>query len=167
MRPPELADDHTGTGEVVRHLVETLAQRGERYDYVCTIYATAPMLEAEDLVRGFEVLKHSDAVRAFSCTSMPFPVHRTFFITPRGRAKMFWPEHSATRSQDLPEAYQDAGQFYWERIGALKSDVAFDEDAIPVVLPRYKVQDIDSPEDWERVELMYEIFLRKKSEVPK
>jgi len=35
------------------------------------------------------------------------------YLDENGRCKMFTPEHYMTRSQDLEEAYQDAGQFYW------------------------------------------------------
>ena len=158
VRPKELADDFTGTRAVTRHALAWFESRGERFDFACTIYATAPLLEAEDLVRGYEALANSDAARAFAATSMPFPIWRTFAITPEGRAKMFWPEHSASRSQDLEEAYQDAGQFYWERVGAPQSEIAFDEDAIPVLLPRWRVQDIDTLEDWERAEKLYTLL---------
>jgi len=158
LRPKELADDHTGSGEAVDHAIDWLMKNGEKIDYACTIYATAPLLDIKYLLEGYEKLKNSDASRAFACTIMPFPIQRTFYITENGRAKMFWHEYSSARSQDLIEAYQDAGQFYWKKIGAKTSTVAFDEDAIPIVLPRYMVQDIDTPEDWELVEKLYEIL---------
>ena len=72
------------------------------------------------------------------------------------------PEHFATRSQDLEEAYQDAGQFYWEKVGVEMRDIAFGTDSIPVVLPRYLVQDIDTMEDWKRAELMYQVLFSDK-----
>ena len=159
MRPSTLADDHTGSGEAVNHMMEWLESQGEDYNYYCTLYATAPLLQAKYLQRGLKILKESDdAISAISVTSMPFPVHRTFEITTENRLKMFWPEHFSTRSQDLPEAYQDAGQFYWvdrQREMGNKDHYGFSQHIIPVVLPRYRVQDIDTPEDWKTAELMY------------
>lgn len=163
MRPKELADDFTGTGEVVEHAISQLREMGEVYDFVCTIYATAPLLQSKYLIEGFEKLKKSDAKMAFSVTSMPFPIHRTFEITEEGRCKMFFPEHFSTRSQDLPEAYQDAGQFYWERLDRERKDIPFGSDSIPIVLPKYLVQDIDTPEDWQRAEYMYEAIQRSEN----
>ncbi len=163
VRPKELADDFTGTADVVNHAVEFYEKQGIVYDYVCTIYATAPFIRAEYLAKGYELLKNSDAVNAFSCASMPFPIQRTFTITEKGRAEMFHPECYATRSQDLPEAYQDAGQFYWtnrQRQKQHRDEVMFSSVSIPVVIPRYLVQDIDTPEDWQRAELMYEVIQR-------
>lgn len=156
VRPEALSDDHTGTFAVVSHALDWLAARGESYAFVCTIYATAPFLQARYLAEGFDKLKNSDALHAFSCTSMPFPIQRTFKLTPDGRCEMFWPENYRTRSQDLEEAYQDAGQFYWSRVGK-ESDIMFSHDSIPVVLPRYLVQDIDTLEDWERAEKLFEV----------
>ncbi len=155
VRPRELSDDFTGTGAVVHHALSWLEEQGEHFDYVCTIYATAPLLEPLYLRKGFEALQKSDAVHAFSCTSMPFPIQRTFKITPQHRCEMFWPENAAKRSQDLEEAYQDAGQFYWSIIGSKSTQPMFGSDSIPIVLPRHLVQDIDTPEDWIRAELMY------------
>ena len=81
---------------------------------------------------------------------------------------MFTPEHYHTRSQDLEEAYQDAGQFYWQKVGCQSNDVFFGKDSIPIILPRHLVQDIDTPEDWQRAELMYKVlFLEKFSPNPK
>jgi N-acylneuraminate cytidylyltransferase len=69
---------------------------------------------------------------------------------------MFWPENEMKRSQDLPEAWHDAGQFYWGRKNAfLENEGVFSAKSYPVVLPRHLVQDIDTPEDWERAERMF------------
>ena len=69
---------------------------------------------------------------------------------------MFYPEYFETRSQDLEDAYHDAGQFYWGRASAWREGKRiFSRDAAPVLLPRHRVQDIDTLEDWKRAELMF------------
>jgi pseudaminic acid cytidylyltransferase len=154
-RPKEISDDYASSGDAVAHAIEFLKKRGERFDFVCTIYATAPLLQKEYLIEGFEKLKTSNAAMSFSVTSMPFPIQRSFKITPEGRCKMFTPEHFYDRSQDLEEAYQDAGQFYWQNLNITLSDLPFGGESIPVILPRHLVQDIDTLEDWERAEKLY------------
>mgnify|MGYP000665012338 CR=1 FL=1 len=163
LRPKKLSDDFTGTGEVINHVLEYLKSVGENYNFVCTIYATAPFLDEKYLVEGFEKLKNSNAKNAFSCTSMPFPIQRTFKITQDERCEMFFPEHFKTRSQDLQEAYQDAGQFYWTNLDVESDEITFGKDSIPIILPRYLVQDIDTLEDWQRAEIMYEVIQKAKS----
>jgi pseudaminic acid cytidylyltransferase len=161
VRPPELSDDYTGTAEVIKHAVEFLKQSGEEFDYVCTIYATAPLLRSQYLVEGFEKIKSNDIGMVFSATSMPFPIQRTFKIVDN-KCEMFTPEHYYSRSQDLEEAFQDAGQFYWEKRDRELRDIAFGKDSMPVILPRHLVQDIDTIEDWQRAEYMYEVANRDK-----
>ena len=138
-----------------------------RVIYICTIYATAPFLQSKYLLEGYEKLQESNAVNAFSSTSMPFPIQRTFKLNKDGRCEMFTAEHYMTRSQDLEEAYQDAGQFYWtnrERQKQSENSIVFSNISIPIILPRHLVQDIDTPEDWIRAEYMYE-SLKKSREI--
>ena len=162
IRPKELADDFTGTTDVTNHALQWLKNKGELFDYVCTIYATAPLLQSKYLKEGFKKLQNSDATNAFSATSMPFPIQRTFKITSNGRCEMFWPENIDKRSQDLEEAYQDAGQFYWTKSNEKSNEIMFGKDSIPIILPRYLVQDIDTLEDWQRAEIIYEIIKEQK-----
>lgn len=164
LRPCELSDDFTGTGAVVNHALEYLKSVDESYQFVCTIYATAPLLQVKYLKQGLEKLKNSNARSAFSCTSMPFPIQRTFKITKDERCEMFWPENFSKRSQDLEVAYQDAGQFYWTNLSVISKDIIFGRDSIPIVLPRYLVQDIDTLEDWKRAEYMYGALKRSEDE---
>ena len=158
IRPKELSDDFTGTGDVVQHTLEWLKAEGETFDYACTIYATAPLLQPEYLIEGYNSLKNSSAINAFSATSMPFPIQRTFKVNDEGRCEMFTPEHYMTRSQDLEEAYQDAGQFYWTKVDQTSDEIMFGKDSIPIILPRHLVQDIDTLEDWQRAEMMYKVM---------
>ncbi len=162
IRPKELSDDYIGTGAVVSHAINYLKEQKENYDFICTIYATAPLIQEKYLVEGFNKLKNSNVKNAFSCTSMPFPIQRTFKITKDERCEMFWRENFSKRSQDLEVAYQDAGQFYWTNLNIESNDIMFGRDSIPIVLPRYLVQDIDTLEDWQRAEFMYEAILRSK-----
>jgi pseudaminic acid cytidylyltransferase len=159
MRPAELSDDHTGTIPVIAHAIEQLSRQGAAPQQVCCIYATAPFITPQDLQRGLELLMTNSCDYAFSVTSYPFPIQRAIRITQSGRVEMFRPEQFAMRSQDLEEAYHDAGQFYWGRTAAwLTGRPIFSPDAVPVILPRHQVQDIDTLEDWQRAELMFKAW---------
>lgn len=154
-RPAELADDHTPTAPVLVHALRWLEENGDPAEYACCIYATVPFLKPEFLVEGYETMVRSGASSVFSVTTFPFSIFRALRVDERGRLAMFWPEHELKRSQDLPEAYHDAGQFYWLHVDAfLKSPRVYTPDAMPVVLPRHCVQDIDTEEDWMTAERM-------------
>ena len=154
-RPKELADDFTGTDEVIAHALSIF----KGYEFACTIYATAPFLQVKYLKKGFEELKQNkDAVMALGVTTFEYPIWRSFRITKNNRCEMFWKENFPKRSQDLEEAYHDVGQFYWERVGVKSDDIPFGKYSIPIKIPRYLVQDIDTLEDWKRAEVMYKVL---------
>lgn len=156
MRPKALADDYAGTIPVVKHAIDTLTSAGCDPEFVCCLYATAPFVSADDISRALRLLKGSDADYAFSVTSYAFPIQRAIKITSDERVEMFNPEYFNTRSQDLEEAYHDAGQFYWGRARAWCDEkTLFGSGSLPVVLPRYRVQDIDVEEDWVRAEWLF------------
>ena len=163
MRPCELADDQTGTDAVILHALKRLMEDGEKIDYICCIYATAPFVKAEYVTKGYNVLRAEHATSCFSVTTYSFPIFRSLKINNQNRLEMFWPECRETRSQDLPEAYHDAGQFYWaDAKKYLKEKQFYSKDATPVILPRYLVQDIDTPEDWETAEKMFSVLQMDK-----
>ncbi|CAN0617629.1 Pseudaminic acid cytidylyltransferase [Burkholderia multivorans] len=156
MRPAALADDHTGTNAVVKHALQWLNDHGQPADAACCIYATAPFVQPRYLREGLELLERHGCAYAFSVTSYAFPIQRALRVDPEGVVQARQPEHIFTRSQDLEEAFHDAGQFYWGRADAFLSDVVlYSPDAQAVVLPRHFVQDIDTLEDWHRAEFMY------------
>lgn len=161
-RPAELAGDHAGTVPVIQHAIGELRRQGESPDYLCCLYATAPFVQPAYLRQGYEALAaRPDKSYAFPVTTFAFPVQRALRLDADGCVDALYPEYRNTRSQDLEEAYHDAGQFYWGRSEAwLRGDVVFSPCSLPVVLPRYLVQDIDTAEDWQRAELMYAALLR-------
>lgn len=157
IRPAELSDDFTGTDAVILHALNWLIDRGQDIQYMCCIYATAPFIDPVLIRNGLELLKSAEATSAFTVTTYPYPIYRSLKITENGRLRMIWPDYMNVRSQDLSEAYHDAGQFYWADVKKyLIEKIIFSKDAIPVVLPRFLVQDIDTDEDWQRAEAMYD-----------
>jgi pseudaminic acid cytidylyltransferase len=164
MRPVELADDYTGTDTVTLHALKWLMEHGEKIDYICCIYATAPFVKAEHIIKGYNLLCEKNSTSCFSVTTYSFPIFRSLKINDQDRLEMFWPEYREARSQDLTEAYHDAGQFYWADVKKyLEENQFYLKDAVPVFLPRYLVQDIDTPEDWETAEKMYSVLQMDKT----
>lgn len=160
-RPAELSDDHTGTTAVVAHALLSLeTQGGPTITHACCIYPTAPLLTVADLEMGRDALLSSGKSYAFSIASFPFPIERALRLLPDATVDACFPEHRLTRSQDLEPAYHDAGQFYWGvRDAFCGHRPIFSRDAVGVVLPRDRVADIDTPEDWNHAELLMQVRL--------
>ena len=156
LRPDELSNDYAGTIPVIKHAIEWMEDNKSSVENVCCLYATAPFIQSQTISQAYQQLRNLKADYCFSVTSFVFPIQRAIKIVEKNKVSMFYPEHFNTRSQDLEEAYHDAGQFYWGKAQAFKDELPiFTEVATPYILPRYLVQDIDTPEDWIRAEAMY------------
>lgn len=158
IRDKKLADDYEGTVAVIQDVLHRLAD--DSIDYACLIYATAPLMEPEYIRLGLDMLKDSNnAQYAFSVTSYPFPIQRAITLSEKGQVNMIDPQMLNVRSQDLEEAWHDAGQFYWGTTNAWKQALpVFDLHSLGIRIPRYLVQDIDTLEDWQTAELMYKAW---------
>ncbi|MBT5187018.1 MAG: pseudaminic acid cytidylyltransferase [Kordiimonadaceae bacterium] len=168
VRPANLSDDYTGTTAVVAHAVNFFIEKGDAPTHTCCLYTTAPFVTPESLQLGLIVLRETKSDYAFSATSYAFPIQRAIRVTANGRAEMFNPETFNMRSQDLEEAYHDAGQFYWGKSEAWTQErVIFGTNSTPVLLPRHQVQDIDTPEDWERAEWLFKAMQVQSSDLDK
>lgn len=160
-RPPELSDDYTGTVKVMAHATQWMLDEGMPVTCVCCIYATAPCLQVDDLKRGLHALESGDWAYAFSVTDYPSPIFRAFSERPEGGVEMFFPKHRQKRSQDLPVALHDAAQFYWGHPSSwIGNKQLFDRHSTTVIIPRWRVQDIDSENDWRRAELLHQLMNR-------
>ena len=161
LRPEELSNDFATTADVMQHAVKFFEdEKKVRPDYICCLYATAPFVEQQDLLNGLSLIQAEKVNYVFSATTFPFPIQRAIKLTENGYVEMFSPEHFNTRSQDLQEAWHDAGQFYWGTAEAwLNKSIIFSEQSKIVELPRYRVQDIDTQNDWSRAELMANLLL--------
>lgn len=160
-RPAELSDDHATSVAVIAHAAGWLRAAGRAPEAICCLYATAPFVRAQDLQTGYRALLAPDVRFCFPVSSFDFPIQRALLREPDGGVRMREPEHALTRSQDLAECVHDAGQFYWGRAEAWEAqEPIFAPQSRTIVLPRYRVQDIDTPEDWLRAEAMFEALAR-------
>lgn len=161
IRPKQISDDFTGTHEVTGHAVKWLEDNGEKIDYACCIYPTAPLIQKSDLIKGFEIIKTGKWNSVMAATNFSYPIFRSFENLSDGGLKMIFPEHYNSRSQDLPEIYHDAGLFYWAKsnIWKKKPEEYSKKNSI-VKIPNHRVQDIDTPDDWKKAEITFEIINR-------
>lgn len=156
LRPANIADDYATTMDVMAHAIQWCQDAGFNIEAVCCLYATAPFVQADDLKAGYQLLNTENVQFAFSATSFPFPIQRAIKLDANGAVSMFSPEQEQVRSQDLEEAYHDAGQFYWGKASAFLNKLSiFSPHSKAVLLPRHRVQDIDTHEDWDIAESLF------------
>jgi pseudaminic acid cytidylyltransferase len=164
VRPAEIANDYAGTTEVIAHATQWALDQGWPLSAVCCIYATAPFIQIGDLKQGLQLLQSGNWSYAFTVTEFASPIFRSFQQLPDGGIEMFFPDKFPTRSQDLPEALHDAGQFYWGLPSAwIEGRRIYDKHSVPIIIPRWRVQDIDTPDDWLRAEVIHKLLEQTNS----
>lgn len=156
MRPAELSDDYAGTIPVIAHAIEACKDAGWHADLVCCIYPAVPLIQPSDLTSALALLQAGGADYAFTVTPFPAAIQRALRMLPDGSMTPFYPEYVKTRTQDLEPGYFDAGQFYWGRVSAWMAGLSPHQAGKGLVIPEWRAVDIDTPEDWDRAERIYQ-----------
>lgn len=158
-RPIDLADDHTPTVPVIRHAIEACIGLGWAVSHACCIYPGVPFIRAGDLAAAYDLLEaQGGGGYSFPVTGFPSPIQRALRRSGDGAIAPFDPAHVGTRTQDLEPAYFDAGQFYWGRTESWLAGLNIHANGRAIVLPEWRVVDIDTPEDWERAEALHRVI---------
>jgi pseudaminic acid cytidylyltransferase len=155
-RPLDLADDQTPTVPVIAHAVTACESLGWQFDYVCCIYPGVPFIQQSDVKSALSLLETvASAEYSFPITEFPSAIQRALRRKESGVVEPFYPEHELTRTQDLEPAYHDAGQFYWGHRRAWLNNPNIHKSGVGLVIPNWRVVDIDTPEDWQRAEVIH------------
>jgi N-acylneuraminate cytidylyltransferase len=143
---------------VIYEVINEYAKRNKQFQYCCCIYATAPFVTAAMLTECFQKLITSGADSLIPVVPFSYPILRSLKID-QGLLKMNWPEYANSRSQDLPTAFHDIGQFYFLEVARfLRNKKIFSENTIPFEMNELYVQDIDNESDWKLAELKFKIL---------
>jgi pseudaminic acid cytidylyltransferase len=162
VRPADLSDDYATTWDVIKHAASWALNQSLNIHNICCIYATAPLISIDDIKLGLNALEADGYDFAFSATDFSYPIQRAFTLSSCGGVELMDSSHEFTRSQDLVAAYHDAGQFYWGTAHSyMNGKSIFAGNSLPIILPRMRVQDIDSQEDWDMAEKIYSLGLHR------
>jgi len=165
-RPPELADDHTPTVPVIQHAILAARSAGWSVERAVCIYPGVPFIDIDDLARALDLLieqeRETDGpLYTFPVAEFPSAIQRALKRDATGAVAPFNPEHAATRTQDLEPAFFDAGQFYWGSAQNWLSGANIHQHGRSIVLPAWRVVDIDTPDDWDRAERMHAALIAR------
>lgn len=153
MRSSENAGDTATTIAVIQEVLQFYTSHNQHFDAVCCIYPTAVLTTTDHLKKGKELLAAQQYDSVFPVVAYGHPIWRGF-KREGAQAIMLWPEHTHTRTQDLPVVYHDAGQWYW-LLPNLVKDRIFTPRSGTLVLSELEVQDIDNENDWQLAQLKY------------
>ena len=162
-RPKEISNDYATTLDVMSHSSKWLSERFKNIESVCCIYATAPLLQIQDLVNAYTDYKTKKWNYIFSAANFNYPIQRALKKNNDGSTSMYFPDNFNLRSQDFEPAFHDAGQFYIGKLESwLRKENFFNDNSKPIIIPSWRVQDIDNFDDWQRAEKIYQLL--KESE---
>jgi UDP-4-amino-4,6-dideoxy-N-acetyl-beta-L-altrosamine transaminase/pseudaminic acid cytidylyltransferase len=162
LRSIKNSSDHATTADVIEEVLTEYLKRGIKYDYVCCLYATAPFITPEKLVKAKKRLEELEVDSVFPVTRFNSDIKRSFRIEDGGRLKMNWPKYSNIRSQDIVAAYHDAGQFYFLDVkNFLVQKRIFTNNTLPIITSELEAQDINNDEDWKIAEFKYKALVGK------
>ena len=159
LRPKNISNDYAVDQDVIDHFLGWMKENKIAADNLCYLYATAPFITTETLIGVRKLLEESEAYMAHTITKYDFSVLKALKKDKNDCLKYMWNEYSKSRSQDLSEFFHDAGQCYF--FDLKKSYV--EKKIVGYILPRLYCQDIDTIEDFEQAEIIYEHFLRNKN----
>ena len=155
IRSANTSDDFASTADVIREVLEKYKERGIEFEYACCIYPTAPFVTGEKLLKAYGALIETGADSLVPVTKFSFPIWRSFKMID-GKVSYNWPEFAPKRSQDLPPAYHDCGQFYFFQTSVfIQTGKLVTENTVGLEVPETEVQDIDNEEDWKIAEIKY------------
>ena len=158
LRPAELAQDHSGTLEVVRHALDFFEARGERFDAVCLLQVTSPYRPEgviDEAIRRF-AQERPDSLISVRPVPDEFNPHWTFEIKENGRLKIATGEEKIIpRRQELPPAYHRDGAIYITSVETIRNKNSLLGDDIVAFPIESQLINIDTMEDWEEAEAFF------------
>lgn len=158
MRSEKNSNDFATTADVLKEVIESYLNEGREFDSICCVYSTAPFVTPERLAEGFEMIMNG-AESVLPILSFDYPIWRSFKVNEKECLEYNWSEFINARSQDLPIAYHDAGQWYWVNTYKLitTGKLVF-ETTKGLHLSPFEAHDIDTLDDWKLAELKYEFL---------
>ncbi len=158
IRPFDLSDDHTPTVPVIRHAIQNVRNIGWDLEFVCCIYPAVPFIESSDLVLALNKIKNDKGRFCFPVAEFQSSVFRSLDMKEDGNLKSFFPENELTRTQDLPVAFFDVGQFYWGHSELWEKCDKLHSNSLGFEIPNSRAVDIDTMADWQRAEIIFKAF---------
>ena len=156
LRQDSLSRDYT---PVYKVLINTLQKIKKNYlpKYFCLIYATAPLIDRNDIIKSINSLKKTKNKMDGICSVCKYdlPIQRALKVNKKNFLEFVNKKYAFARSQDLQNVYYDAAIFTWFNTKNFLKKKGTDLKILPYILPSKKVQDIDTIKDFKMAKSKY------------
>ena len=148
-RPEELASDKASSIDVVFHALKEIPG----YDYLLLLQPTSPLRTSEDIDAAFALMLEKQAPACVSVCPVEESPYWMYQLEGQSRLRsVLEMPLEATRRQDLPNVYSLNGAIYIARVDWLLRQRSFMScDTVGYVMPRERSVDIDTPEDYQKL----------------
>ena len=158
LRDDALTKDDATMYDVIRGTLSELSKRNYNYENCCMIYATAPMIRAEDIKGGMEFMVQEVASVCIPVVRSPWHFQRTMVIE-HGRLRMLYPGQGEMNSSAWFQDYHHAEHWWWISVPRfILNGTLFPHSAVGYILPEHSVCPIDTQEDWDYAEFKYMLW---------
>jgi len=154
-RSPDLSDDKAGFIDLIHRDVPKHCKHANDANTVLFVLATAALLTPETLSKAIAAWEEGQPDILMSVLEIGKNCYWSLIPQEDGTLKPMFPDMVRINSQDLPKAYNDAGQFYifqpdtMQKFGSHK-----DVDRLqPFEIRPSEAVDIDTEDDWAFLEL--------------
>jgi pseudaminic acid cytidylyltransferase len=155
LRDKKLSDSKSSVLEVVYDHVKRVNSKC-KLNFICCIYATAPLINYKNLIKSLTEFKLSNKFNfSLAYTKYRYPVFRSLKKINKKLLPLF-PKKINRRSQDLSEIYHDAAQFFWAKKNAiLKKKTIFGNKTMGFYIDPKEVIDVDYKDDYEFLKIIF------------
>ncbi len=149
IRPKELAGDTASSIDVIIHVINSLKDMGETFDYLILLQPTSPLRIAQDIDKAFEMLNNSTKAIVSVCETEHPPLWSNTLPDDLSMKDFIRPEMRNIRSQDLPKYYRLNGAIYIADVNYLINCHGFlGQHTKAFIMPQERSIDIDDEIDF-------------------
>ena len=160
-RDLELSTDVARVVSVIKAVLNYYGNMHKTFDYLCCLYPTAPLRDAEDICNSYNIMLSKKADYCLAVTEYPYSPFFAFDLMRDCKINRRWPDLFKLPPWEKPKVVVDNGSIYWAKATSFfESGELEGKNAVGYMMPRLKSVDIDTIEDFELAEFIATKFIR-------
>lgn len=155
VRPKELANDKSGTYEVLLHAVDFYEKRGIFYDRIVLLQPTSPMRMPDDIKGCLDLYRNDIDMVVSVKEAATNPYYNAYEVDSDGFLHISKGDGCFIRRQDVPKVWEYNGAVYVINVSTLKRmPLGQFSKRVMYEMPASRSIDLDTPLDWQIAELI-------------
>lgn len=168
LRSKELSGDEASSWDAIREVLTDYKKMGRTFDTFALLQPTSPLRTADDIKAAFALMKEKQAKAIVSvCEVAHSPLFCSKLPKDGSLVGFLDKEKLDARRQDLPTFYRFNGAIYLAEIDTFVSNGSiYDAECYAYIMPRSRSVDIDSEEDIEYAQFLFEKAKKEETKTP-